>query len=243
MKKILSFLLIIGIAFTSYAQTFQLTDSKGNPYTDGETIAVTITEEDLNPYDYSYSIDIHIENLLDFDWNMKTSRTNISLIDGMKAYVCFGLFCFPDDMFDIDFVFEEGNDASYELHLMPNDYFGLCKFKIEFMAEDQSVTLYVNIDVQPLGVKEQNQPKISLEAFPNPAPANSAIQVSYVLTHKNSVNRLVIRNIFGTSVLNIPLNPHTDRVSVDISHLVSGIYFYAIENKNQISIAKKLIIK
>jgi len=245
MKKILT-LLFVGIALFGYAQKFQLTDPKGNPYADGQTISVTITEGDLNPFDGEYVTDIHVENLVDTEWLMQTSRTN-TLADGIEAYVCFGS-CFPNDVFDIDYEFFEGLGASYALHLAPIDtlgvlHYGLCQFKLDFIAEDQSMTLFVNIDVQSLGVKEQNPVNVSLAAYPNPAPANSLIHVSYTLANKNDDNRLVIRNILGTRVMNISLNPYTDRVSIDISPLVSGIYFYSIENRNSISIAKKLIVK
>jgi hypothetical protein len=118
----------------------------------------------------------------------------------------------------------------------------LSKFKFEFTAEGETVTLHAIIDMCGVGIKEQSNATASLSAFPNPAPANSKINVSYTLADRNG-NRLVVRNILGAVVINIPLNPYENKVSIDASNLKSGVYFYAIENKNQISIARKLIVK
>jgi hypothetical protein len=60
---------------------------------------------------------------------------------------------------------------------------------------------------------------------------------------KSDNNRLVVRNIVGAKVISRLLNPQENNISMDLSHLKQGVYFYAIENKKQISIAKKLIIK
>ena len=104
------------------------------------------------------------------------------------------------------------------------------------------MTLFVNIELQPLGIKEPNLTNASITAYPNPAPANSIINVAYSITNHNEKQNLVIRNILGAEVLNMPLDPYENTISVDISTLKRGAYFYAIENKNQILIAKKLII-
>jgi len=97
--------------------------------------------------------------------------------------------------------------------------------------------------MQPLGIKGQKPDNVSLSAFPNPAPANSKVNVSYTLADKNDNNCLVIRNIMGAMVMSMPLNSYENNMAIDISNLKSGVYFYAIENKNHISIAKKLIVK
>jgi hypothetical protein len=239
MKKILS-LFFVGISLLTYAQKFQLTDTLGNPYTDGQTIAATISANDLSPAG-DYATEIVVENLTATELNVQTFRTNIALPDGMRAYVCVGTACYPDDLFDIDLQVMDYNNT-YALHIMPYENLGLCKFQIDFTADDQSMTLFVEVDMQELGVKDHST-NCSLSAYPNPAAANSNINVSYTLADKGDNNRLVIRNIVGAEVISMPLNPYDNKLAFDASLLKSGVYFYAIENKNHISIAKKLIIK
>jgi len=239
MKKIL-FLFFISITLLGYAQKFQLTDPTGNSYTHGQTIDVFITDADLN-YLEEYVEKILVVNLLTSnDLTVRAVRTD-NLAAGMEVYSCFG-GC-PIDNNDITFPIPKDTCESYDLHLLPNGNVGLCEFQIDFMAEDESMTLYVNIEVHRVGVQEHKNANVSLTAYPNPASVNSFINISYTLTDKSNNNRLVIRNILGSSVMNIPLNPYENFVSIDTSPLVAGVYFYAIENKTQISIAKKLIVK
>jgi hypothetical protein len=93
-----------------------------------------------------------------------------------------------------------------------------------------------------IGVKEQPSP-VSLSAYPNPAPANSTINVSYTLADNSNNHRLVIRNIMGAVVMNMPLAPENNTISINTAELKSGVYFYTLESNNQISVAKKLIVK
>ncbi|MCL2168297.1 MAG: T9SS type A sorting domain-containing protein [Lentimicrobiaceae bacterium] len=241
MKNFLT-LVLVCISLCCYAQKFQLTDKNGNPYSDNQTISSLITENDLD-YGVEFVTYIEVANLTDIDLNVKTLRTNINLVDGMNAYVCFFECDSPEGtMLEMEYTIEGGGSETYSLHLQPHGNFGLCRFKIEFEAEDQQMTLYVDIDMTHVGVQENNN-AASLSAFPNPAPANSIITISYSLAHNNDSNRLIIRNILGTVVMNLPLNPFNSNISIDISSLKSGVYFYSIENNNQISITKKLIVK
>jgi hypothetical protein len=245
MKKLLT-LLLVGLSFLGYAQNFQLTDSKGNPYVDGQTISATITEDDLD-FAGEYVIGIDVMNLSDNFLDVKTFRTNVALVDGMTAYVCFGICDDPSGgMLAMNYEIEGGSSATYFLHLSPNGNFGLCKFKIEFWSKENQndiVTLLVDIDMLFVGVKEQNNTLASLSAYPNPAPEHSTIKVSYTLTDRNNMYRLAIRNCMGAQIMSIPLNSYENNISVDLSILASGIYFYTIESNNQIIIANKLIIR
>jgi len=241
MKRISILLLIIGITLAGYPQKFKLTDTDGNLYTNGHTISVNITEEDLNFID-EFVIDICVNNITNTELNVRTLRTNLALPEGMVAYACFGM-CPPADVLDISYDIEGDSSETYSLHLIPLSNIGLCKFQIEFMAAEESITLYMNIHVQPLEINDCSNSNVSLSAFPNPASANSEINISYTLTNKSNNNRLVIRNIMGTEVMTIPLKPNENSMLIDISALVPGIYFYAIENRNRIAIAKKLIVK
>jgi len=241
MKKLI-ILLFVGLFLSSFAQKLQLTDVEGNPYTNGQTIIATITEHDLHPITEAFHLDIFVKNITENSLLVNTVSTATQLVDGMIAEVCFGDGCYSGEIVAIDWEIEGGGSALYAVHLVTNENFGLSKFKFEFTAEGETITLYAIIDMCGVGVKKHNNANVSLSAFPNPAPANSKINVSYTLADKND-NRLVIRNILGAEVMNIPLNPYENNISIDASNLKSGVYFYAIENRNQISIARKLIVK
>jgi len=247
MKKIITLLFACSFLF-GYAQKFQLTDGNGNSYANGQTISEIINESDLDKLG-RFVVSIHVENIDNSELTVQTLRTNDHFVGGMELEICFGS-CYLENVYLIPplndlFPIGVGESLPFEIKLYPNGNLGLCKFKFDFWSvEDPNdkITLYVNIDMQPLGVKEQNRDVVSLSAFPNPVKAGSNINVSFTLADKSN-NKLVIRNILGAVVMSMPINSSETTVSVDTSPLVQGVYFYAIENKNQISIAKKLIVK
>ena len=242
MKKLI-LLIFTCISFWSYAQQFQLSDTKGSIfYTDGQTIAEQITEADLDDQG-DYIVEVVVHNLTGTVLDVSTVRENIALPAGMLAFVCFGECDDPEGgQLTMNWPIEEKN-MTFFLHVRPNGKTGLCQFKVDYITSAQKMTLFIDIQVGSVGVQEQNNAKVLLSAYPNPASVNSKVNVSYTLADKSSSHRLVIRNIMGADLLSMPLNPNDSKISVETTSLQPGIYFYAIENKNQISIAKKLIVK
>jgi hypothetical protein len=236
-------LLFFSLSFLGYAQQFQLTNSEGIPYTDGETISFTITENDLE--DGEFITEILVENLTDTEFEVRTYRTNLVLVEGMIAYVCFGVCDDPEQgsAFGMNYPVSEYSRVSYAFHLRTKGKFGFCKFQLDFGIPDESMTLFLEINMTPVGVKEQNNGAAALSAYPNPAPANSTIHVSYSLEDKNGSHRLLIRNIMGAKILSMPLNPYDNTIAFDAAELKSGVYFYTIETNNHVAAAKKLIVK
>jgi len=243
MKKLFT-LLLICFPLLGYAQNFLITDSLGNPYTNEQVISVIVTEDMIESGEYVIKFDVN--NLTSGDLLVKTLRTNLQLPEGISAEVCFGE-CFEEDILYIDWTIPAGRKEGYALHILVGDNFkgGVCQFKLDFWSEDDKsdmVALTANIEFT-LGVNTYKNEKISLSASPNPASANSNIKVSYTLADKNNNYQLVIRNILGATIMDMPLNPYEDNISINASNLKSGVYFYAIENNNHILTAKKLIVR
>jgi hypothetical protein len=234
-------LLFAGLSLIGYAQQFQLTNADGVPYIDGQTISATITEKDLDEVG-DFITSILVKNISEADIEVRTLRTNEILVEGMFAYVCYYFCDESGELYAMECPIGAGESAPYELHLRPNDKFGLCKFQIDFMVPGESMTLFVEIKVEPLGINEQGT-TASLSAYPNPAPANSTINVSYALADNSNNQHLVIRNIIGAEVINLPLNPFENNIRIDAALLKPGVYFYTLESNSRISVAKKLIIK
>jgi len=240
-KKLLC-LLFVSFSLASYSQNFLLIDPSGNPYSDGDEITLSISENDL-VLD-KYCVEIDIQNQTARGLRMNTLRTNTDLVEGMFSYACFGV-C--DETGEEYFMFwEVESSETYFLYLIPNGKIGLSKFKLEFWSDAEQadkITLFVNIDMQPLTIKGQSNEKVSLSAYPNPVQAGSTIHVTYSLPEPSNTHNFVIKNILGAEVMRIPLNPNEKNITVNTTSLVQGVYFYAIENKNRVSIVKKLIVK
>jgi hypothetical protein len=255
MKNLKTILILsfFGLSFLiGYAQAFYLTDRKGELHYDNKILEASFTADDLDENGDFIFEEIRVNTTSDVEFYVKSFRENLELVEGMNAYVCF-YTC--DDTLGNQHYMEcpiggtESNEkiAPYTIHLRPHDKFGLSQFKIEFWSEEDKSdiqTLFVNLTMRdPSGIKEQSTASATLTAYPNPVMANTPVNVSYTLAQKSNANYLVVKNIMGMEVMRLPLNPNENHLLMDVSSLTSGIYFYAIESKNQIQIVKKLIIK
>ena len=245
MKKLIT-LIFVSLFILGYAQKIQITDTIGNPYSNGETISVTITEDDLNVVD-EYVQFFEVKNLTESDLTVVSFRTNLELPEGMMAYACFRECPInAETVFEIPCEISGNEKEDYSLHLMPNNLTGFCKFKLDFWSDEEQTdifTLNVEITVGEVGIKENNNAPLLLNAYPNPVSVNSTLNITYNLPDGDMENNLVIRNIFGSKVMSTPLNPYDNKITIETASLPSGVYFYAVENRNAISAAKKLIVK
>lgn len=244
MKKLLT-LLFISLCFWGYAQRdFIIADpaNTSNQFTDGETLQYTYTFEEIDAMWGEAKIVFNIIDTSQTPLRIQTLRTDVDIVEGVNPYVCFGS-CFDSTVMAIDWNIPAGGGDNYEFHFDPNGKPGKNIFKFEFWTkENQSdlFTLNVEVTIESVGVKERNA-GVTLSAYPNPASTHANITVSYAVD--NNDNRLVVRNMLGATLMSMPLNPYENTISINAANLTAGIYFYAIENKNQIVAAKKLIIK
>lgn len=100
---------------------------------------------------------------------------------------------------------------------------------------------YANITFDSDYVASINEANSSnnLVAYPN--PANTNVTFSYNI--KNSENAFItIYNILGKEVKQSKIETKNDKISINISDLNSGVYFYNLTIDNKIFNTKKLII-
>ncbi len=91
-----------------------------------------------------------------------------------------------------------------------------------------------------VSVQDQSQ-DIRFELFPNPSRSSVTVQLEAKSTRFRELN---IKNIAGSTVLNLPLNGHSGRElrGIDITMLTSGLYFVEIVDTNGQRSTKKLNI-
>jgi len=245
MKKILT-LIFASFIFFSYSQSFKVTDKEGNPFSDGHIISAVITEDNLDFGEYKIFLNVH--NLTSENLRMNTLRTDIALIDSLKAYVCCFGSCY-ENLLEINGLIEANEIDEFSLHLVPDKclcYFGLNQITLEFWSDAEQadkVKIFVNIEMKPLGVKEANLADYLITAFPNPVSSQSTLHVSYSLPVQNNDFQLVFRNILGKLIYSVPLISFENSIQIDVSAFSSGVYFYSIENSKRILTARKLIVK
>lgn len=86
---------------------------------------------------------------------------------------------------------------------------------------------------------ESIPPRIS---DPRPNPARDFAVFDYSLPSGTRSARLVVRNLTGTVVLDVPLSATGSRVRIETNSLNNGVYLYSFVVNEQIMLTRKLVI-
>lgn len=236
MKKIIaliSFLLVTA----AYAQTFQISYN-GEEVSDELDFTVTQADED------NELVLILTNNSEDVD-NIYLTKQVIAEVPGSINLFCIGGACYDSQSSSTPLVLQPGESSTGErFHLLynPMGTEGITTVKYIFYTSRYSDSVTVNYIYGNVGVEDTELLVNSLSAYPN--PATSSVTVAYDLSgFRTGSARLIITNLVGSKVAVRPINGTSGKVSIDISDLDSGIYFYSIEADGKIVSTKKLIVK
>ncbi|PCH96642.1 MAG: hypothetical protein COB85_03350 [Bacteroidetes bacterium] len=115
---------------------------------------------------------------------------------------------------------------------------------ILYTPESPDDSVYASVDVGLLvGLDEYGnvrQNKI-LDIYPNPAKTNAT--VSYSLENGSRSAHIVVRNLLGEEVMEVPLKGSTGKVIFPVSQLNSGLYFYSMVVNGQVESTQRLVVK
>ena len=242
MKKYLLLLLFAMItgAYT-YSQSLSLSDSTGpvgnnsiyykqGHVTDDEIVChLFVTNNTANP------IQVVVKKVI------KANDT----VPGTMNTFCWGL-CFPPNIYVSPAIALPGmttDSIDFSGHYSPMGYSGTSRIRYVFYDEtnpSDSVCVNVSYGAFPIGVQNSAAKNILGNAYPN--PANSTVSFSYSI-NSGETGSIVIRNILGSKVSEIPLVNPEGKISVPMSNLPDGIYFYSLNLEGKACVTRKLIIK
>ena len=236
MKKIIAFISFF-VAFAAYSQTFQITYN-GEPV--GETLDFIATQGNSDN-----ELVLIIQNNSEEVDSIYLSKHVIEEVPGSVNLFCIGDGCYDGNASTTPLVLEPGassNAGSFHLLYNPGGTEGTTKVRYNFYTSSYSVPLIINFIYGNTGIEETDFSVNNLTAYPN--PATSSVNVSYDLSGFRAGSAcLVITNLVGSKVAVHSLNGTSGKVSMDVSNLDAGIYFYSIEADGKIVSTKKLIVK
>ena len=134
--------------------------------------------------------------------------------------------------------------SDFHLQYNPKGSEGVTMIRYVFREQEEVMgSIIVKFVSAETGISTHNIALNAFFAYPN--PAHSQVSIQYELSGLSSNNaQIVLTNLVGSKVCVFPLNSNTSgKVNVDISTLVSGIYFYSLEINGKMLSSKKLIIK
>ncbi len=235
MKRILLSALLIGCVAFAQAQVLTVSYNESN-LQNGDTINLKAGAND----EIQFTPAFHNNGS-----SNRVCRIAAEKIDNTTTEIwsiCTGLLCVSGTT-SAPFTIE-GNGVYDDVHIdytVPADApTGLFKISV-YDTNNTSVRFefYTRVyNKNNTGIAEASQSCL-VNAFPNPAV--STVSISYSNADANSL--LVVYNMTGTVVREVPLNDGEGCMQVDVSSLPAGVYMYGIKSRANVYGIKKLVVK
>lgn len=207
-----------------------------------QNVPTTITGDTSDVY---LQGNVHIKNISASAKSIDVKVTEISIIPGTENNFCFGPACYPPGVYEsIDpaVIFAGATDSSFLADYTPHGNAGVSQLKYKFWDRNNpvdSISIFINFDVQIVGVNKIPTKITQFNLSPN--PANGMFVLSYSLNE--TVNsKAIIRNMLGSIVYEFNINDKQAISVVNTSSLESGIYFVSIVADNNVLSTKRLVV-
>ncbi len=195
----------------------------------------TVSAENNAPDIWARGINL-TENTLTLDENGEAMPTNVTF--GSEATFSAYFFAMGNEVFD------DGN-GNYTIpyvyeNMTPTDPAQPVQYKYiqDFMYTDADF-LYVGMEESEMAGSDF---AVVSQTMPNPAVTSANFNVTLTETTNVSVH---VTNLMGQNVMSLPvrtMQAGANPVSIDVTGLTSGVYFYTVEAGNK-AITKKMVVK
>jgi len=249
MKKLLIFF-IAALLSTTYvsAQSLTLTTLEGEVIPD--TVSVFAHPDSTSIIQFHALVTNNTGNIM----NIRLARVNIDILDGTSNLMCFADQCyspFMDTTPETNYLVLPAGSTSNEaggLKAEYYDYFGaygtsIVKYSFfNFANPEEHVDVVVKYWSSPTAIDENIANHINISnAYPN--PAFNTINMDYSFDVRVDAASIKIVNLLGSVVKEVEMDQDGNRLSMDVSDLTAGIYFYSVVVNNEIFQTKKLVIR
>ncbi|MCX6243572.1 MAG: T9SS type A sorting domain-containing protein [Bacteroidetes bacterium] len=240
MKKIVLSLLFASVTVVyAYSQSLSLSDSTG-PVPNN-----SVYNKQGHVLDDEVACHIFVTNTTAHAISVIVKKVELGVVTGTMNTFCWGL-CYPPNIFVSPPMAVPGNftdSINFSGHYNPLGFSGVSRIRYVFYDEANpldSVCVNVSFGAFPVGVQEPLAKTALGNAYPN--PANTAVNFSYSV-NTGEAGSIIIRNVLGSKVKEITLINPEGKISVPVSDLPEGIYFYSLNQDGKALFTRKLIIK
>ena len=245
MKKIYALFTSILIAGAAMSQSMLITNTAGDD--------ITNTVYTISGSDFIMDEGFKLQNLAEFTAPITLKRYELDVAAGTKNYFCWGL-CFEaidagakhrwqsEDTISVASM--DFENSSHVYHMPQGIAQNSSYLYVYYNTDDptDSVWVEVNFDVDAwVGIEDLNASSVKLNASPN--PATNALRISYNLgDYRGNNAKLVLVDLLGKQHGEFTLESNTTTLDLDITDLVSGIYFYSVQVEGRLIDTKKVIV-
>jgi hypothetical protein len=243
MRKII---LMAGVFFLFYlsssAQNLSLIKN-GVSVSDGDTLNITGDTS----YTNTVSEVIYCKNTSSGTLGVKVRKKELSIVPGSQNTFCWVL-CYPNSvMVSPDTIFIPAGDTckSFKGDYKPRGHMGISYIRYRFFVESDttdSISVVVKYDCSLSAIGEIAADRIEFaNAYPN--PADNHVFFNYSIPPSTKDCRLILRDMLGNLVSDLPINEKTGTSKVLTEDLNNGVYFYSLLINDKAYLTRKLIIR
>lgn len=242
-KHFLSFIVVFLFSIGISAQSLSLSwDNK---------ILNETEEERVDPYDTVTTVfNAIVTNNSGNIMNVKVLRTNVDVIEGTDNYYSWAGQQYPssvDESTEYLAIPAGGSSPADsfkgEFNAFENIGNSFVKYKFyDISNENDFVEVVVKYRSSPDIINEDLVKNINLKnLYPN--PAQSVVNLDYAFNVRIDFASVKIVNLLGSVVRAVEMDQDANKLSIDISDLNTGIYFYSVVVNNDIFQTKKLVVR
>ncbi len=240
-KTLLTFAVVLLAVFSMNAQDLTLS-------WEGEALGDTVVIIG-NPSDFEIVFHAVVHNNTNSGLQIKVRRKRLSMVENTTSAFCWGL-CFPpdtDESVDSRLIMANGSstDEEFSGHYTTAGQIGISMVEYTFFNadnEDQNVKVVAKYWAGFDGIAEDamNGGSIS-DIYPN--PATNYVSVDYNMPAEVNSAKVSIVNLLGAVVKESVIERSSNKLTMDISELEGGIYFYTVLINGDVYKTKKLVIQ
>ncbi|PLW94126.1 MAG: hypothetical protein C0592_03810 [Marinilabiliales bacterium] len=179
--------------------------------------------------------------------DVRVKKTQISIVPGSMNTFCWGA-CYDSSVYisgDIIAIAAGGtNQHDFSGDYFPKGHLGASTIMYTFYDNsnpNDSVCVNVVYTATAVGI-EENSPMVEFSnAYPN--PASSMVHFNYTLNHGSYDAAIIVSDLLGGEAIRQTVPVNGSQISLDVSALTSGVYFYSLHINGEPQFTRKLIVK
>ena len=240
-KLLLSFLASVVIFTMAFSQSFELYhDSELFPFGGSFTVADVPSASLMLGH-------MSIKNVSGTAKLVKAKKQEIQVVPGSMNTFCWVL-CWANDVFvsPAGINLEPGvTNNEFSGDYMPLNNAGVTIMRYTFFDDanpNDSTHFYIHFNAGTVGVNDfaGNGSNTFSAAYPN--PARNQVSIDYTLAPQVKNANIRIHNLLGSVVKEARLQGFSGKITLDVSDLNEGFYFYSIIVNNEVLETKRLVI-
>lgn len=236
MKRFILFVVALA-SFAAYAQTLKF---YYNDVEIHESVDMVVSDP-MNLNEFA----LNILNNTDNDLSINFTKENIFEATGSYNTFCLGSCMEPtvmESLFPLELAAHTMSTAE-DFHFVysPGNSGEPTRVKYTFLVGDESFPILVNFLSAPSSITERTS-VTKLNAYPN--PCTTQVDIQYELGNVGATqSSLIITNLLGKKIQTLSLEGNTGKVTLDLSQIPAGIYFYSLETNGRLVSTKKLVVR